>query len=116
MSKHKIFIGTLYREKKNKELDTFLRTGGNVKLFYGDNNIVLVENTNNKIYKEAQDSDSMIFYFDYDISYELICEAMFYLGLGKKMCIIWDKKSKGGIDVKSERDIFCIDEDKLKNL
>jgi hypothetical protein len=31
------------------------------------------------------------------------------------MCIIWDKKSKGGIDVNSGNDIFCIDEDKLKN-
>lgn len=116
--KEVIFIGNLIvtSEPIINDLITLLIPNKEVKLIYSEPEQFT---QNPKLpFVHAHGANSMIFYFGQFCSYETICMAMFYLGLGKKMAIIWDQFTNTTIDirnVKQNEKVLCINEHDLKS-
>jgi len=113
-----IFIGNYFvtSDKKLNDLIILFKTNNNVKIIYSEPEQF---NQNPKLpFIHGHGANSMIFYFGQFCSYETICMAMFYLGLGKKMAIIWDQFPNTTIDinnVKSNEKVLCVNEHDLKS-
>ena len=113
-----IFLGNFYvtSDTITNELITLLKTSKDVKIIYSEPS--QFRQNPNLPYVHAHGSNSMIFYFGQFCSYETICMAMFYLGLGKKMAIIWDQFPNTTIDINNVRPnekVLCVNEHDLKS-
>lgn len=112
-----IFIGNIINRlntQRLNEIDQFVKTA-NVTV------TTLPSPFNVEYHKNLYDalkSPYFIFYFGPHCNYESICETMFFMGLGKKMAIIWDEIHNVTINsnqVNQNMKMLCINEFELKS-